>query len=176
MKNTQTPFIIESKIFLIRGFKVMLDSDLAELYGIPVKRLNQQVRRNMSRFPADFMFQLTREEYANLKSQFVTSSFEHGGKRKLSLVFSEHGVAMLSSVLKSQRAIKMNIFIVRAFIKMRELLSTHKDLAQKIDELERTQREQGNQLSTVYSIVKQLVMKPVQTELPKPKKIGFRKD
>jgi len=154
----------------------MLDSDLAELYGIPVKRLNQQVRRNMSRFPADFMFQLTREEYANLKSQFVTSSFEHGGKRKLSLVFSEHGVAMLSSVLKSQRAIEMNIFIVRAFIKMRELLSTHKDLAQKMAELERTQREQGNQLSTVYSIVKQLVMKPVQTELPKPKKIGFRKD
>jgi len=83
---------------------------------------------------------------------------------------------MLSSVLKSQRAIEMNIFIVRAFIKMRELLSTHKDLAQKMAELERTQREQGNQLSTVYSIVKQLVMKPVQTELPKPKKIGFRKD
>jgi phage regulator Rha-like protein len=160
MKNTQPPFIIENKIFLIRGFKIMLDSDLAELYGISVKRLNEQVRRNMSRFPGDF----------------ATSSLEHGGKRKLSLVFSEHGVAMLSSVLKSQRAIEMNIFIIRAFIKMRELLSTHKDLAQRMDELERAQREQGSQLSTVYSIVKQLVMKPVQMEQPKPKKIGFRKD
>ena len=176
MKNALPPFIIENKIFLIRGFKVMLDADLAELYGIPVKRLNEQVRRNISMFPTDFMFQLTREEYVNLKSQIATSSLEHGGKRKLPLVFSEHGVAMLSSVLRSERAVQMNIFIVRAFIKMRELLSTHKDLAQKMAELERTQKEQGNQLSTVYSIVKQLVMKPVQMEQPKPKKIGFRHD
>jgi phage regulator Rha-like protein len=176
MKNTQTPFIIENKIFLIRGFKVMLDSDLAELYGITTYNLNKAVKRNMSRFPADFMFQLSKEEFKNLIFQFGISSLKHGGKRHLPFVFSEHGVTMLSSVLRSERAVQMNIFIVRAFIKMRELLSTHKDLAQKMAELERTQREQGNQLSTVYSIVKQLVMKPVQTELPKPKKIGFRKD
>ncbi len=176
MKNTQTPFIIENKIFLIRGFKVMLDSDLAELYGITTYNLNKAVKRNMSRFPADFMFQLSKEEFKNLIFQFGISSLKHGGKRHLPFVFSEHGVTMLSSVLRSERAVQMNIFIVRDFIKMRELLSTHKDLAQKMAELERTQREQGNQLSTVYSIVKQLVMKPVQTELPKPKKIGFRKD
>ena len=129
--------IIERKIFIIRGQKVMLDRDLAELYAVSAKRLNEQVRRNLHRFPLDFMFQLTEEEYLNLRSQFATSSLKHGGSRYLPYSFTEHGITMLSSVLNSERAVAMSIFIVRAFIKMREMLAAHKDLANKIDEIER---------------------------------------
>lgn len=161
--------IIHKKIFIIRGQKVMLDADLAELYGVPTKALNQAVKRNAARFPIDFMFQLAEGEAASLRSQFVTSSSQHGGKRYAPYVFTEHGVAMLSSVLKSERAVQMNIFIIRSFIKMRELLSTHKDLAQKIDEIERRQKEQGDHLSTVYSVVKQLISDPPDLK----QKIGF---
>lgn len=140
----------------------MLDSHLAELYQVEVKRLNEQVQRNKNRFPEDFCFKLTREETENLKSQIATSSLGHGGKRKPSYVFTEHGVAMLSSVLRSDRAVQMNIFIIRAFVKLREVLSLHKDLAAKLDELEKKQNEHGDQLRSVYEVVKQLIAEPVK--------------
>ena len=113
---------IERRIYLIRDQKVMRDVDLAELYGVSTKRLNEQVRRNQKRFPADFMFQLTKDEAEILRSQFATSSSAHGGRRSLPYVFTEHGVAMLSSVLTSERAIEVNITIMRAFISLRQML------------------------------------------------------
>jgi len=126
---------IVEHIYRVRGFRVMLDSDLAELYGVPTRTLNQAVSRNASRFPADFAFRLTPLEAANLKSQFVTSS-SHGGSRKLPRVFTEQGVAMLSSVLRSRRAIEVNIAIMRAFVHVRELASASADLALRIDEMD----------------------------------------
>ncbi len=132
--------VIEKKILLIRGQKVMLDSDLAELYGVETKRLNEQVRRNKDRFPEDFMFQLTKEEFANLKSQFATSSW--GGTRKYPHVFTEQGVAMLSGVLYSKRAIEVNIAIMRAFVKLRDMLASNKELAKKLEKMERKYDEQ----------------------------------
>jgi len=180
MENEQNHVIIENKIFIVRGFKVMLDADVAELYGISTKRLKEQVQRNITRFPADFMFELSAEEFKSLRSQIATSKIGRGGRRYLPYVFTEHGVAMLSAILKSERAVTMSIFIVRAFIKIRELLSAHADLALKIAEIEQKQKEQGNRLSTVCSIVQQLVTQPVQPQLPKlpkrPDKIGFRHD
>lgn len=127
---------IESKIYLIRGQKVLLDSDLALLYGVDTRVLNQAVRRNVERFPADFMFQLSDIEWNFLKSQFVTSKGGPGGKRKLPLVFTEYGVAMLSSVLKSDRAILVNISIMRAFGKLREILESNRGFAKRLDDLE----------------------------------------
>ena len=118
--------IVINKIYLLRKQKVMLDEDLAELYQVETKRLNEQVKRNIQRFPEDFMFQLTAQEFENLKSQFATSSW--GGRRKLPFAFTEQGVAMLSSVLNSETAIRVNIQIIRVFTKMRELLLTHKDI------------------------------------------------
>lgn len=123
--------IVIGKINIIRGQKVMLDEDLAELYEVQTKRLNEQVKRNKDRFPSDFMFQLTKEEFENLKSQFATSSW--GGRRILPYTFTEHGVLMLSSVLKSKRAIKVNIQIMRIFTKMRKLLMSQKDLTLKVE-------------------------------------------
>lgn len=128
---------IEKKILLIHGQKVMLDSDLADLYGVQTKVLVQAVKRNINRFPTDFMFQLTAEEAVLLRSQIVTSSSGHGGRRYVPYVFTEQGVAMLSSVLNSKRAIEVNIQIMRAFVKLREMMSTHKDLARKLTELEK---------------------------------------
>lgn len=165
-----TPEFVERRIYLIRGQKVMLDSDLAELYGIEVKNLNKAVKRNLSRFPVDFMFQLNKNEFDNLKFQFGTSSW--GGKRKLPYVFTELGVAMLSSVLKSDRAVQMNIFIIRAFVKLREMLATHKDLAHKIEELERNQEKHSKNLVTISTVLKKMMDEPVE---PKGK-IGFSKD
>ena len=127
--------LIHHKIYFIRGHKVMLDRDLAELYGVSTKRFNEQVKRNAKRFVGDFMFQLTREEYENLRSQIATSSW--GGRRYLPNVFTDYGVAMLSSVLNSDRAIEVNIQIMRVFTKLREMMITHKDLRRKIDEMEK---------------------------------------
>ena len=132
MSNLIPQEVIENKIYLIRGHKVMLDIDLAKLYDVETKNLNLQVKRNIKRFPEDFMFQLTKEE--NLRLQFATSSY--GGRRYLPYVFTEQGVAMLSSVLNSERAIEVNIAIMRAFVRLREILLTHKDLAAKIAALE----------------------------------------
>lgn len=125
---------IASRIYLIRGEKVMLDSDLAELYGVPTSALNQQVKRNADRFPGDFAYQLTPEEFRALISQTVTSNSGRGGRRKMPLVFTEQGVAMLSSVLRSKRAAQVNVAIMRTFVKLRQLLLTNRDLARKVQE------------------------------------------
>src|SRR4030065_1303489 len=124
---------IERAILLIRGHKVMLGYDLAELYGVTTKRLNEQVRRNLSRFPEDFMFQLAESETHLLRSQFATSKKGRGGRRYPPYAFTEHGVAMLSSVLNSERAIKVNIEIMRTFGRLREMVASHKDLARKLE-------------------------------------------
>jgi hypothetical protein len=126
--------LIERRILVIRGQKVMIDTDLAELYQVTTGNLNKAVKRNLDRFPEDFMFPLTEHEAKNLRFQIGISSW--GGRRYLPYAFTEHGVAMLSSVLKSRRAIQMNILIIRAFLRLREILSTHKDLARKIEALE----------------------------------------
>ena len=145
---------IERKIYLVRGLKVMLDSDLAELYGVPTRRLNEQVSRNAVRFPSDFMFSLSPEELRNLKSQFATSSLEHGGRRKPTQVFTEQGVAMLSGVLHSERAIRVNITIMRAFVRLRELLASHKDLARKLEALE---SKYDTQFKVVFDAIRDLM-------------------
>ncbi len=133
----------------------MTDQDLAVLYRVPTKAFNQAVRRNMPRFPADFMFQLTSDEGENLRSQIVTSSW--GGRRYLPLVFTEQGVAMLSSVLKSERAIQVNIAIMRAFVKLREVLATHKDLALRLEELEKKFQRHDGQIREVFEAIRALL-------------------
>lgn len=159
------PEVIEKKILLIRGHKVMLDFHLAKLYGVSTKRLNEQVRRNPGRFPADFMFQLTTDEFKVLRSQFATSS--RGGRRYLPYAFTEQGVAMLSSVLNSERAILVNVEIIRAFVKLREILATHKDLARKLEELEKKYDEQ---FAVVFQAIRELMTPP---EPPPKRRIGF---
>ena len=134
--------LIEKRIYLIRGKKVMLDSDLAELYKVETRTLIQAVKRNINRFPSDFMFQLNYQEVASLRSQIVISKTGRGGRRYQPYVFTEQGVAMLSSVLNSERAIEVNIHIMRAFVKLREMIASHKDLAKRLDELEKKYDEQ----------------------------------
>ena len=162
--------MIERRIYLIRGCKVMLDSDLAALYEVPTKRLNEAVRRNLERFPEDFMFQLTTEELENLKSQIATSSSSHGGRRFQPYAFTEHGVAMLSSVLSSKRAVALNILIVRAFVRLREFLMTHHDLARKLEDVERTQQEHGSHIQHIYDCIDGLLEPPPG---PSRRRIGF---
>jgi hypothetical protein len=158
--------MIERSILMVRGQKVMLDSDLAELYGVETKRLVEAVNRNIDRFPDDFMLQLDDEEFSNLRSQFATSR-SWGGRRYNPYAFSEQGVAMLSSVLKSPRAIAVNIEIMRAFVRLRQILSTHADLARKLDALE---KKYNHQFKIVFDAIRQL-MTPPNT---KPRKrIGF---
>ncbi len=147
----------------------MLSADLAELYEVPVKVLNQAVKRNFNRFPVDFMFQINSNEFYKLKSQFVTSSWG-GIRRALPYAFTEHGVAMLSAVLKSDRAVKMSILIVRAFIRLREILASNKDIAQKVKDLQHQQFRQGKKIDVIYAIVDKLI----QTPTPPKKSIGFR--
>jgi len=160
---------IEHAILLIRGQKVMLDSDLAALYSVETKTLNRAVQRNRDRFPADFMFQLTSQEVRNLRYQFGTSR-SWGGRRFFPLVFTEQGVAMLSSVLKSKRAVQVNIAIMRAFVKLREMLSAHTELRQKLAELERKLEGHDGQIRSLFDAIRQLMAPP----RPKPRKIGFR--
>jgi hypothetical protein len=157
---------IEHSILLIRGHKVMLSIELANLYQVEPRALIQAIKRNLNRFPGDFMFQLTAEEWENLKSQFVISSW--GGLRRATpYAFTEQGVAMLSSVLKSPRAVQVNIAIMRAFVRLRQLLATHRDLAEKLAEME---KKYDKQFKIVFEIIRQLMEPP-----PKPKKgqIGF---
>lgn len=161
---------IERRIFLIRGEKVMVDADLAGLYRVTTSNLNKAVRRNPERFPDDFMFQLTNAEAKILRFQIGISSGSYGGRRYRPYVFTEHGVAMLSSVLRSPRAVQMNIFIIRAFVKLREVLSNHKDLARRIEDIERRQRRHANRLEGVYSIVKELLETPLKSK----GKFGFK--
>ncbi len=161
---------VERKIHLIRGQKVMLDSDLAELYEVETKVLNQAVKRNLSRFPEDFMFQLTMEETGNLRSQIVTSKTEHGGRRYLPYVFTEQGVAMLSSVLRSERAVQVNIAIMRAFVKLRELMTTHRELSDKITALERKYDAHDEQIRKIFEAIRLLLTPPTKAKRP----VGFR--
>ena len=150
-----TPEFVERRILLVRGHKVMLGSDLANLYQVSTKNLNKAVQRNLARFPGDFMFRLNTQEAENLRFQIGTSSW--GGSRYLPYVFTELGVAMLSSVLKSDRAVQMNIFIMRAFVKLRESLAAHKGLAEKIKALESEQRKQGKDIGDVIIVVSKLL-------------------
>jgi hypothetical protein len=159
--------IIEKKILLLRGEKVMLDADLAELYAVPTKRLNEQVRRNLRRFPSDFMFQLTAEEAGFLRSQIATS--RRGGRRYLPYAFTEQGVAMLSSVLNSERAIEVNILIMRAFVRLREMIASHKDLAKRLDDLE---KKYDAQFKVVFDAIRELMRPPAKSK----RKIGFRRE
>jgi hypothetical protein len=150
-----------NKIFIIRGEKVMLDRDLAELYSVETKRLNEAVKRNIERFPKDFMFQLTRVEIENLKSQIATSSFETqwGGSRTLPYAFTEHGILMLSSVLKSEKAVQVNIHIMRIFSKTRELLLTHKDILLKLEQMDKKVSGHDKQIKMLFDYLKQLIDK-----------------
>jgi hypothetical protein len=162
---------IERKIYLIRGCKVMLDSDLAELYQVPTKVLNQAMRRNADRFPSDFMFRLNEEELENLRSQTVTSNVGRGGRRYTPYAFTEHGVAMLSSVLSSKRAVALNILIIRAFVRLREYLATHKDLARQLENVERTQQEHGAHIEQIYGYIQQLLEPAPESS---KRRIGFK--
>ena len=157
-----------SKVYIIRKQRVMLDSDLAELYGVETKQLKRAVRRNSKRFPDDFMFELTKEEFEILRSQYGTSSW--GGVRYAPMSFTEQGVAMLSSILNSERAILVNIQIIRIFTKMREMLSTHKELLFKMNKLEKKVSNQDENIKSVFDYLKQFIK---QEKNPR-KEIGFK--
>lgn len=157
IEGAPAPFI-ESRIWLIRGQKVLLDADLAVLYQVETKRLNEAVRRNRERFPEDFMFRLTPAENEILRSQFATSSELWGGRRYLPYAFTEQGVAMLSSVLRSGRAIEVNIAIMRTFVRLRQLLASHEDLARQFEELRTRQEAQGQQIQEVFATSSSLPM------------------
>ena len=156
-------------IFLIRGQKVMLDFDLANLYGISTGRLNEQVKRNIKRFPFDFMFRLTKIEYLNLLSQNAISSSSYGGSRYPPFAFTEQGVAMLSSVLNSDRAIQVNVIIMRVFVKLRTIFAEHRELALKLDQLESKVGRHDEEISNIFTAIHRLMAPP-----DKPgRKIGF---
>jgi phage regulator Rha-like protein len=166
-RNALVPTVaIQQRIFFIRGQKVMLDVHLAEVYRVATKNLNKAVRRNKDRFPGDFMLQLTKEEFNSLRFHFGTSNAGKGGRRYLPYAFTEQGIAMLSSVLHGRRAAQVNIEIMRAFVKLRELLATHKDLARKLEELE---RKYDAQFRVVFDAIRRIIQPP-----DKPKRrIGF---
>jgi DNA-binding PadR family transcriptional regulator len=161
---------IERRIYVIRGLKVMLDADLAQLYRVPTSRLNEQVKRNRNRFPADFMFQLHSDEVEILISQNAISSSGHGGRRKPTYAFTEQGVAMLSSVLKSDRAVYVNIAIMRAFVKLREIIATHRELAEKIQALEKKFQKHDQQIEAVFGAIRELLEPSAP---PAKRRIGF---
>ena len=162
---------MDVKIHLIRGQRVMLDSDLAPLYGVSTKQLNQQVRRNLFRFPSDFAFPLSSEEFAALRSQIVTSNTGRGGRRYLPRVFTEHGAIMLASVLNSPRAVEMSVFVVRAFVRMREVLTSNRQLAARWDELEKRVTGHDQVLAELVAAIRRLLEAPAE-EKPK-REIGF---
>jgi len=162
--------IVQSIVWL-RGHKVLLDADLATLYGVPTKVLVQAVKRNQERFPEDFMFQLSAEEFAPLRSQFVTSN--RGGRRYAPYAFTEQGVAMLSSVLKSPRAIAVNIEIMRAFVRLREMLASNKEFARKLNELERKLASHDHAIAGILNAIRELMKPP---EPPPKRRIGFITD
>ena len=163
--------IVMNKIYFIRDQKVMFDNDLAELYEVETRRLNEQVKRNIDRFPEDFMFQLTKEEFENLKSQIATSRW--GGRRKLPFVFTEHGVLMLSSILNSTRAINVNIQIMRIFTKVRQLLTDNLSVKLEIEEIKKKLENQDKNIELVFSYLDELIEKQ---ENPQPRKqIGYKR-
>lgn len=171
MNNLVSTEAITNQIYFVRGKKVILDSDLSELYGVLTKRLNEQVRRNIDRFPDDFMFRLTKEEYAHLRSQIATSSDlpGHGGRRTLPFVFTEHGAIMAATVLNSKQAVEVSIFVVRAFVQLREILAGHKQFVHRLDELEKRLADHDENFQIVFGAIKRLL---TEDENPK-RKIGF---
>lgn len=177
--NALVPENTEPNILQIRNQRVLLDSDLAELYGVSTKRLNEQVRRNRDRFPADFIFELDANEWANLKSQFATSSW--GGRRSLPLAFTEHGAIMVASVLNSPQAVEASVYVVRAFVRQRSLLASHREIAAKLEALEQKtellsiqhtalSHNTRAQMKQVFDALRQL-MEPQKTQSHRP--IGF---
>jgi hypothetical protein len=164
---------VSGRILTVRGLKVILDSDLAALYGVTTKSFNQQVRRNSSRFPADFMFQLSGEDADNLRSQIVTSRSSHGGRRYLPHVFTEHGAIMAASILNSQAAIEMSVFVVRAFVELRRALASHQELTQRLNELEERIEAKlsthDRAIAELFSAIRNLMSSPERRGRP----IGF---
>src|ERR1700741_3183898 len=169
MPKTDLAVSVESRILMLREQKVILDSDLAELYGVPVKRLNEQVKRNQERFPSDFMFRLSAEESDALRSQSATSKTGRGGRRYAPYAFTEHGAIMAATGLNSERAVEMSVFVVRAFVRLREMLATNHQLASKIDELEQ-------RLDIHDASIQDMLEASLQLMVPEPatgRKIGF---
>ena len=161
---------VEPRILVLRGSRVILDSELAELYGVQVKRLNEQVRRNAERFPQDFMFQLSPNEHENLRSQFATSSSSHGGRRHRPYAFTEHGAIMAATILSAKRAIEMSVFVVRAFVRLRDMVATNGKVAGKLAELERRLKGHDAAIQAIINAIDELMA-------PQPRKrrqIGFR--
>lgn len=161
---------VESRILFIRGQKILLDDDLAALYGVKVKRLNEQVKRNTHRFPDDFVFRLTPAEGRALRSQFATSKTGRGGRRYTPFAFTEHGAIMAASVLNSRRAVQMSVFVVRAFVRLREMLATNRELAEKVGELDKRLQTHDVAIRQILDAIKRLMQPPA-----KPRQsIGFR--
>lgn len=160
IKAIVTAETLERKIYLIHGFKVMIDNDLAELYGVTTKRFNEQVRRNANRFPKDFMFQLSPNEFESLRSHFATLKQGRGQHRKyMPYAFTEHGALMAASVLNTARAIEVSLYVVRAFVKLREMIASHKDLARRLDEME---KKYDTQFSVVFDAIHELMIPPTE--------------
>jgi hypothetical protein len=182
-KNKELAVSVEQiarSIVVLRGQKVLLDSELATLYGVTTKRFNEQVRRNLHRFPADFMFQVTEEEHAILRSHFATSSSGHGGRRYLPYVFTEHGAIMAATILNTPLAVEVSVYVVRAFVRLRAVISANKEIARKLEQLERKMESHDHKLTThdeaiaaVLSAIRELMAPP---EPPKKRRIGFIQD
>ena len=169
-KNTGLTLPVESRILHIRDHKVILDTDLAELYGVSVKRLNEQVKRNRERFPADFLFQLTAKEHESLRSQNATSKPGRGGRRFHPYAFTEHGAIMAATVLNSKRAIEMSVFVVRAFVRLRESMATNRKIAGKLEEVESRLEKHDTAIQDIIDAIKELM---TRDETPRGK-IGFQ--
>ena len=159
----------DARILLVRGKKVIIDSELASLYGVEVRHLNQQIKRNIDRFPVDYMFRLSQKEVAILRSQFVISSEGHGGRRYLPSVFTEHGAIMAATVLNSKRAIQLSIFVVRAFVRMREALAANQQIVAKLAELERRLQNHDGKIQDLVHAIRELMVPPT----PARRRIGF---
>ncbi len=164
---------MESRILVIQGQKVLLDKDLADLYQVTLGNLNKAVSRNRDRFPEDFMFQLTPEELESLRFQFGTSNEGRGGRRYRPYAFTEQGIAMLSGVLTSKRAIEVNVAIMRTFVRLRQLLTTHEELARRLDQLEWRQSEQNGRVQYVFETIQQLIEAPAPLPVEPRRSIGF---
>jgi cell division septum initiation protein DivIVA len=160
---------IDLRILILRRQRVILDTALAELYNVPVKRLNEQTKRNRKRFPADFMFQLTPRENKSLRSQFATSKIGRGGRRSLPYAFTEHGAIMAATVLNSEQAVEMSVYVVRAFVRLREMLAANKELAARIDELEEHLETHDGAIQEIINVIKKLMNPPPSRR----RKIGF---
>jgi phage regulator Rha-like protein len=169
-RNTALTLPVESRILHLRNHKVILDTDLAELYGVSVKRLNQQVKRNKERFPADFVFQLSAKEHESLRLQIATSNQGRGGRRFAPYAFTEHGAIMAATVLNSQRAVEMSVFVVRAFVRLRETMAANRKIAGKLEELESRLEKHDTAIQDIIAAIKEL-MTP---EEPPQRKIGFQ--